>query len=49
MFKKLKFWFDVIKSTVNAYEEAVQTHGINPLERINDKRRQTTSNATKTK
>lgn len=34
MFKKLKFWFDVIKGCVNAYEEACTTHNINPLDNV---------------
>lgn len=33
MFKKFKFWFEVIKGVIATYEEAVSTHGFNPLER----------------
>lgn len=31
MIKKLKFWFDVIKGTLNVFEEATITHEFNPL------------------
>jgi hypothetical protein len=33
MFKIFKFWFDVIKGAVQAYEEAVVTHGVNPFDK----------------
>lgn len=50
MFKKLKFWFEVIKGVINTYEEAVSTHGFNPLERsISQKKRTSNVQSNKAK